>query len=166
VYLAFISENAFGLTFTFSACLHSMGNINNFIQLVYLFIYFETSLTLIWKLSVFTFFVFPQSLQVDAWKIIWNYPVSQWAGVVKSVLCDYELDNRGSIPGRAKGFFLASASIPVLGPTQPLIQWVRGFLFPGVKCSRGVTLTTHLHLVPRLMSRSFTSSPLKHLHGV
>jgi hypothetical protein len=31
---------------------------------------------------------------------------------------------------------------------------------PGVKCGRGVTLTTHPHLVPRSwMSRSYTSSP-------
>jgi hypothetical protein len=33
--------------------------------------------------------------------------------------------------------------------------------------SRGVMLTTHPHLVPRLrMSRSYTSSPPKRLHGV
>jgi hypothetical protein len=32
---------------------------------------------------------------------------------------------------------------------------------PGLKCSRGVTLTTHPHLVPRSrMSRSYISSPL------
>jgi hypothetical protein len=32
--------------------------------------------------------------------------------------------------------------------------------FPGAKCSRGVTLTTHPHLAPRSrMSRSYTSSP-------
>jgi hypothetical protein len=50
---------------------------------------------------------------------------------------------------------------------QPPIQWVPGALSPGVKRGRGVTLTTHPHLVPRLrMSRNYTSSPLKHLHGV
>jgi hypothetical protein len=38
---------------------------------------------------------------------------------------------------------------------------------PGVKRGWGVTLTTHPHLVPRLwMSRSYTSSPPKRLHGV
>jgi hypothetical protein len=35
-----------------------------------------------------------------------------------------------------------------------------GVLSPGVKRGRGVTLITHLHLVPRLrMSRSYTSCP-------
>jgi hypothetical protein len=57
-------------------------------------------------------------------------------------------------------FLLASASRPALGPTQPPVHWVPGVLSPGVKRSRGVTLTTHPHLVPRLsMSRSYTSSP-------
>jgi hypothetical protein len=42
-----------------------------------------------------------------------------------------------------------------------------GGSFPGVKRGRGVTLTTHPHLVPRLrMSRSYTSSPPVCLHGV
>jgi hypothetical protein len=39
--------------------------------------------------------------------------------------------------------------------------------FPGGKARRGVMLTTHPHLVPRSwMSRSYTSSPLKRLHGM
>jgi hypothetical protein len=43
-----------------------------------------------------------------------------------------------------------------------------GVLSPGLKRGRGVTLTTHLHLVPRSrMSRSYTSSPPpQRLHGV
>jgi hypothetical protein len=42
-----------------------------------------------------------------------------------------------------------------------------GALSPGIKRGRGVTLTTHPHLVPRLrMSRSYTSSPPICLHGV
>jgi hypothetical protein len=62
-----------------------------------------------------------------------------------------------------RGIFpLASVSRPALGPTQPPVQWVLGFLSLGVKRGRGVTLTTYLHLVPRSwMSRSCTScSPL------
>jgi hypothetical protein len=49
---------------------------------------------------------------------------------------------------------------PALGTTQPPVQWVPGVLSPGAKRGRGVMLTTHPHLVPRLrMSRSYTSSP-------
>jgi hypothetical protein len=66
-----------------------------------------------------------------------------------------------------KIFLLACASRPALGPTQSLVQWVPGVLSPGVKRGRGVILTTHPYLVPRLrMTRSYTSSPPKRLHGV
>jgi hypothetical protein len=42
-----------------------------------------------------------------------------------------------------------------------------GGFSPGVKRGWGVTLTTHPHLVPRSrMSKSYTSSPPKRLHGV
>jgi hypothetical protein len=51
-------------------------------------------------------------------------------------------------------------SRPALGPTQPPVQRVPGILSPGLKRGRGVTLTTHPHVVPRSrMSRSYTSSP-------
>jgi hypothetical protein len=54
-----------------------------------------------------------------------------------------------------------------LGPTQPPVRWVPGVLSLGLKRGRGVTLTTHPHLVPRSrMSRIYTSSPSKRLHGV
>jgi hypothetical protein len=89
------------------------------------------------------------------------------AGVAQSVLSDYKLDDRDSIPDRGRIFPLASASRPAMGPTQPPIQWVLGLLPPGVKRGRGVTLSTHLHLVPRSrISRSHTSSPPKRYHGV
>jgi hypothetical protein len=64
-------------------------------------------------------------------------------------------------------FPVASVSRPALGPTQPPVQWVPGVLSPGVKRGRGVMLTTQPYLVPRSrMSRSYTSSPPKRLHGV
>jgi hypothetical protein len=85
-----------------------------------------------------------------------------------SIVSDYGLDDRGSIPDRGRGFFiLASASRPALVPTQTPIQWVPGVLSPGIKRGRSVTLTTHPHLVPKLsMSRSYTSSPPSMPHGV
>jgi hypothetical protein len=69
--------------------------------------------------------------------------------------------DRGSIPDRGESIFpLASVSRPVLGPTQPPVQWVPGVLSPGLNYGQGVTLTTHPHLVSRSrMSRSYTSSP-------
>jgi hypothetical protein len=61
-------------------------------------------------------------------------------------------------------FPLTSESRLALGPTQPPIQWIPVFLSLGVKHGQGVTLTTHPHLVPRSrISRSYTSSPPKHL---
>jgi hypothetical protein len=57
-------------------------------------------------------------------------------------------------------FLLASASRPAWG--QPAsCPMGTGVYSSGVKRGRGVMLTTHPHLVPRLrMSRSYTSSPL------
>jgi hypothetical protein len=62
-------------------------------------------------------------------------------------------------PAEVKDFPLSSVSRPALRPTQPPVQWVPGFVSPGVKRGLGVTLTIHPHLVPRSwMSRSYTSS--------
>jgi hypothetical protein len=61
---------------------------------------------------------------------------------------------------RQRIFPLNSVSRRALISTQHPIQWVPGVLFPGVKRGRGVTLTTHPHLVPRSrMSRSHTPFP-------
>jgi hypothetical protein len=56
--------------------------------------------------------------------------------------------------------FSSSLCIQTLEPTQPPVQWLPVFLSPGVKRGRGVMLTTHPYLVPRLrVSRSYASSP-------
>jgi hypothetical protein len=86
--------------------------------------------------------------------------------------CSFDITNMYTIPGfdtrhRQRVVLPVSASRPAMGSTQPPVQWVPGVLSPGVKSSRGVILTTHSHLVPRLrMSRSCTSSHPMRLHGV
>jgi hypothetical protein len=80
-----------------------------------------------------------------------------------SIVSDNGLGERGSIPGRGKGFFfpLASVSRPAARPTQPPIQWVLG-----VKRGRGVTLTYHPYLVSRSrMSRGYIFSPPWRVNG-
>jgi hypothetical protein len=80
-------------------------------------------------------------------------------GSLIHIVSDYGLDDRGSIFGRGKGLFFSPIHPDRLWAPQSPIQWVPGVLFPGVKCGWGVTLTTHLHLVPRSrMSRSYTST--------
>ena len=61
------------------------------------------------------------------------------------IATDYGLDGPRSNPGGDKIFH---PSRPVLGHTQPPVKWVQG-LSSGVKCGRGVLLTTHSLLVTR-----------------
>jgi hypothetical protein len=57
--------------------------------------------------------------------------------------------------------------LPLPGLTQTPVQWVPRALSQGVQRRRGVTLTTHPHIVPTsIMSRGYTSSHPKSLHGV
>jgi hypothetical protein len=61
-----------------------------------------------------------------------------------SIMSDYGLGDRLSIPGKGKRIFpLSSVYRPALRLAQSPIQWVPGVLSPGVKRGRGVTLTTH-----------------------
>jgi len=61
------------------------------------------------------------------------------------IATDYELDFPGLNPGGDEIFRLSRSA---LGPTQPPVKWVPG-LSPGVKCGRGMLLTSHPLLVPR-----------------
>jgi hypothetical protein len=103
--------------------------------------------------------IFSESLSTGRFIIELGSSVSIVSGWLRS--------GRRSNPSRGERIFaVASVSRPALRPTQPPVQWVPGVLYAGLKRGRGVTLTTHPHLVPRLwMSRSYTS-PLKRLHGV
>jgi len=89
-----------------------------------------------------------------------TYLVCRWTCEFYKVLCyiyiygpgcsvgtttDYVLHGPGSNPG---GDEIFRPSRPALGPTQSPVKWVPGS-FPGVKCGRGVLLTTHPLLVPR-----------------
>jgi hypothetical protein len=61
-------------------------------------------------------------------------------------------------------FCISSACVAPIGSiafvSRPALQWVPGVLSLGVKRGRGVTLTTHPHLVPRSwMNRSCIFSP-------
>jgi hypothetical protein len=109
--------------------------------------------------------VFRIFLSQSCLKYEWSFLCHQCEpGSSVSIVSGYGLErsgDRGSIPGRGEWIFpLTSLSRTALGPTQPPVQWVPVVLSPGLKCGRGVTLTTHPHLVPRSrMSRSYTSSP-------
>jgi hypothetical protein len=84
---------------------------------------------------------------------------------------DYGLDDRAigvRSPARAKDFSsILCVQTGSGGPPSLLYNGYRGDLSTGVKRGRGVTLTAHLHVVPRSrMSRSCTSSRPKRLHSV
>jgi hypothetical protein len=85
-----------------------------------------------------------------------------------SIVSSYGLDDRAievRSPAGAKDF---SSSLQIGSGAHPASYTMgTGVLSPGVKRCRGVTLTTHPHLVPRSrMSRSYTTSPPERLHGV
>jgi len=54
--------------------------------------------------------------------------------------------------------FFANTSRLEVRPTQPPVQWVLRH-FPWELNGRGVKLTTHLHLDPRLRKRGATPPP-------
>jgi hypothetical protein len=101
-------------------------------------------------------------IAIDFSKITAVLTIHWEPGSSVSIVSDYELDNRAigvRSPAGAKDFFSilcvqtgsgahpASCTMGTEGP------------FPRVKRGRGVTLTTHPHLLPKsLLSRSYTSS--------
>jgi hypothetical protein len=56
--------------------------------------------------------------------------MQSWGSSV-SIVSDYRLGDRGSIPAEAKDFPLASVSRPALRPTHSPVQWVPGVVSGG-----------------------------------
>jgi hypothetical protein len=81
-----------------------------------------------------------------------------------SIVSDYGLDDRAigvRSPAGAKDFS-SNLCVQTSSEAHPA-----SCPFPGAKRGRGVTLTTHPHLMPRSrMSMSYTPSPSKRHHGV
>jgi hypothetical protein len=81
------------------------------------------------------------------------------SGLAQSVQC-LTADRTAGVrsPTKVEDFRPTLVFRPALGPTQPPVQGVPWALSAGVKRGRGVMLTTHPLLVPRLRtSRSYTS---------
>ena len=78
---------------------------------------------------------------------LYNSVTCLWCGPGSSVgiAIDYWLDGPGSNPGGDENI---RPSRPTLGPAQPPVKMGTTSL-PGVKCGRGVLLTTHPLLLPR-----------------
>ena len=74
-------------------------------------------------------------------------------------MTDYWLDGPGANPGGGRDFPPVQTSP---GPTLSPIKWVPG-LSRGVKCGRGVLLTTHLLLVPRSWKSRATYTSIRPL---
>jgi hypothetical protein len=86
--------------------------------------------------------------------ILWSRSISV------SIVSDYGLYDRGSIPAGTKDFSSNLCDHTGSEAHSASCTMCTGGLFPGAKRSRNVTQTYHPHLVPRLrMSRSYTSSP-------
>jgi hypothetical protein len=79
--------------------------------------------------------------------LVLTTPLNQSRDSSVGMALGYGLDDQGSgvrFPTGAGNFSLHHRVQNGSGPTQPPIQWVSAVLY------RGLKLTTHLHLVPRL----------------
>jgi hypothetical protein len=80
-----------------------------------------------------------------------------------SIVSGYRLDDQAIVvrfPAEAEDLSSSLCVLTAPGSTQPPVQRVAGVLSSEVKSGRGVTLTTHPHLVLRFrMNRSYASSP-------
>jgi hypothetical protein len=87
----------------------------------------------------------PEALQDCSTVIFILVPTSRGPGSSVGIATDYGLDGPGSNPGGDE-IFRSSRSVP---GAQPASCKMGTRCFPGVKCGRGLLLTTHPLLVPR-----------------
>jgi hypothetical protein len=102
------------------------------------------------------------ALYVPVCLVWWWMSLVSAGSIVSDTIWHYDTDRAIGVrsPAGQRIFPIASLSRPAVGPTQTPVQWVPGVLPPGLKRGRGMTLTTHPHLVPRSsMSRSYTPLP-------
>jgi len=105
--------------------------------------------------SIATFTVYAQILATNfpksssLWIITGQHILQGGPGCSVGIATDYGLDGPGSNPGGNETF---RPPRPAMGPTQPPVKRVPSFS-RGVKCGRGVLLTTHPLLVPRSWKR-------------
>jgi hypothetical protein len=86
--------------------------------------------------------------------IIYPYIIIGSRGSSGNIVSDYGMDDRVIEVRSPTGQRIFPSSLCIQtgsGPTQPPIQWVPGVLSQGVKRGRGVTLTTHPHLVAEVI---------------
>jgi hypothetical protein len=62
--------------------------------------------------------------------------VPGWVSRYSDYATGWTVMNLGSIPGRSKRFIVFKSFIPVMGPTQPPIQWITESLSLEVKAGR------------------------------
>jgi hypothetical protein len=82
------------------------------------------------------------SLQIP-WYLLDYYRAYEEPGSTVSIVSDYGLDDRGSIPERRKDFSCILCARKGFGTHPASYPMSTGGPFPGVNRGHGVTLTTH-----------------------
>jgi hypothetical protein len=113
-----------------------------------------------YPLTLLSYLSYYCETKTNYFPLVWG----NWGSSV-SILSDHRLDDQGSIPGEANDFFPYTLCPDHLWSPLSLLPSAHPGSFPGVKRGRGVTLTTHPHLVLRSRMRSYITSPPWRLHG-